>query len=91
MGKNGKKLTLDIPKYGNKSLVTVSQEKDIKKRKLMFSFSFFRQIEYFGLDECSKEWHIGLVERLKTLGNMTLQEILEDNKGSKALRCHPIN
>lgn len=22
---------------------------------------------------------------------MTLQEILEDNKGSKALRCHPIN
>ena len=91
MGKSGKKLTLDTPKYGNKSLVTSSQEKDIKKRKLMFSFSFFKQIKHFELDECSKEWHIGLLERLQTLGNMTLQEILEDNKGSKALRCHPID
>jgi len=93
MVKNGKRLTLDSnnPKYGNKSLVTAEQEQEIKRRKITFSFSYFRQIPDFEIGGCSQSWHVGLVERLGSLGTMTPQEVLEENKGSIALRCHPID
>lgn len=93
MGKNGKLLNLnsDSPKYGNKSLVTKEQENELKRRKITFSFSYFKQIPNFQIGECSKGWHIGLLERLGALGTMTPQEVLEENRGSIALRCHPID
>lgn len=93
MGKNGKKLTLNSgqPKYGTKSLVSSEQDKEVKRRKIAFSFSYFKQIPNFEIGCCSQGWHVGLVERLVTLGNMTPQEVLEENKGSIALRCHPID
>ena len=93
MVKNGMKLDLNTnsPKYGNKSLVTKEQENYLKRRKMTFSFSYFKQIPYFQIGKCSQGWHIGLLERLGTLSNMTPQEVLEENRGSDALRCHPIN
>ena len=58
MGKNGKLLNLnsDSPKYGNKSLVTKEQENELKRRKITFSFSYFKQIPNFQIGECSKGW-----------------------------------
>ena len=93
MGKNGKLLNLnsDSPKYGNKSLDTKEQENELKRRKITFSFSYFKQIPNFQIGECSKGWHIGHLERLGALGTMTPQEVLEENRGSIALRCHPID
>ncbi|MFS2722960.1 hypothetical protein AAH081_08075 [Bacteroides thetaiotaomicron] len=93
MGRNGKKLTLnsDLPKYGTKPLVSSEQDKEVKRRKITFSFSYFKQIPDFEVGGCSQGWHIGLMERLGALGNMTPQEVLEENKGSIALRCHPID
>ena len=93
MGKDGKlfKLNSDSPKYGNKSLVTKEQENELKRKKISFSFLHFKQIPYFQIGASSKAWHIGLIERLSTLSAMTPQEILEDNRGSIALRCHPID
>ncbi|WP_304487736.1 hypothetical protein [Duncaniella muris] len=93
MEKNGKLLNLnpDSPKYGNKSLVTREQENELKRRKITFSFSYFKQIPNFQVGACSKGWHIGLLERLGALGKMSPQEVLEENKGSEALRCHPID
>lgn len=93
MVKNGKLLNLnsDLPKYGNKSLVTKEQENKIKRRKITFSFSYFRQIPNFQIGACSKKWYVGLLERLGALGEMSPQEVLEENKGSDALRCHPID
>lgn len=92
MGKNGKQLNLnsESPKYGNKSLVTKEQENELKRRKISFSFSYFKQISNFEIGDCSREWHIGLLERLGTLTTMTPEEVLEENKGSIALRCHQI-
>ena len=84
-------LNSDSPKYGNKSLVTKEQENELKRRKITFSFSYFKQIPNFQIGECSKGWHIGLLERLGALGTMTPQEVLEENRGSIALRCHPID
>lgn len=92
MVKNGKSLTNHRPNFGNKSLVTKEEDKQIKKeKKLNFSFLYFKQIEYFGIGNCSSKWHVGLLDRLGELGKMTIEEILENNKGSKTLRCHPIN
>lgn len=92
MEKNGKKLNLNSgsPKYGNKSLVTKEQENELERRKMSFSFSYFKQIPNFEIGDCSKGWHIGLLERLSTLTTMTPEDILEENKGSIALRCHKI-
>ncbi|WP_455587789.1 hypothetical protein [Bacteroides sp.] len=93
MKKNGKKLTLSLalPKYGNKPLVSSEEKQFIKRRKIAFSFSYFKQIPNFGIGGCTSKWHTGLLERLSALGNMTPQEALEENKGSDALRCHPID
>lgn len=91
MPKNGKNLTTENPKFGVRSLVTKEEEKEIKKEKLVFSFLHFKQIENFGIGSCSSKWHISLIERLSTLGTMTTQEVLEDNRGSNSLRCHPID
>ena len=91
MARNGKRLTPDAPKYGRKRLVTADEERDLKRRRITFSFSFFRQIKHFGIGDCTREWYAGLLQRLSTLCDMTLQELLEENKGSKALRCHPID
>ena len=92
MEKNGNKLNLNsgFPKYGNKSLVTKEQENELERRKISFSFSYFKQIPNFEIGDCSKGWHIGLLERLGTLTTMTPDDILEENKGSIALRCHKI-
>jgi hypothetical protein len=94
MGKGGRNLTLNPqqPTFGTKQLVSKDQAKNIKRKNLSFSFSYFNQVpNYFGIGMCSKEWHVGLIERLKTLGKMTPEQIFENNKGNKSLRCHPIN
>lgn len=91
MGQNGKKLITDTPKFGNKPLVSKSEEQNIRKEKLNFSFLHFRQIENFGIGNCSSKWLISFLERLTTLGNMTTQQVLEDNRGSSSLRCHRID
>lgn len=91
MPRNGRNLTTESPIFGRKSLVTNEEEKDLRKEKLVFSFLHFKQIENFGIGNCSSKWHISLIERLSTLENMTTQEVLEDNRGSSSLRCHPID
>ena len=93
MARSGKNLTLNSgqPKYGGKSLVSSEEDKEVKRRKIVFSFSYFRQIPNFEICKCSQTWYIGVMERLQTLGTMTPQEVLEENRGSNALRCHPID
>lgn len=93
MEKGGKILTLNpekVNKLGRKNLVSNEQQKSIKKEKISFSFLYFRQIDLFGAGNCSQGWHIGLLERLSAFGGMNLDELLNE-KGSKSLRCHPID
>ena len=64
MGKNGKRLSLNdgTPKYGGGSkLVSSEQDRNIRKRKISFSFFYFKQIDDFGIGNCSQTWHIGLL------------------------------
>lgn len=89
MRKDGKRLTINKPKFGNKQLVSEKQDKEIRKCKISFSLLYFNQISYFQIGDCSKEWYVGLIQRLKTLGTMDSEYVR--NNGSKALRYHDID
>jgi len=52
-----------------------------------FSFQFFRQIEYFGLGKCDKEWYLLLIKALSDLSHMTCNELFNNKK---QLRYHKI-
>lgn len=62
-GKNGKLLNLnsDSPKYGNKSLVTKEQENELKRRKITFSFSYFKQIPNFQIESVLRDGILGFL------------------------------
>lgn len=89
MEKGGKKLTVNSPKYG-KSLISPLEEKEVKRKNINFSFSYFNQIDYFGIGSCSQQWFVGLIARFKELGNLTYEQLIGENRGSKSLRYHPI-
>lgn len=56
---------------------------------LSFSFSYLRQIDNFGIGNCSKEWFVGLLNRLSTFCQMSPKNL--ENANNKATRLHPIN
>jgi hypothetical protein len=87
MVKNGKNLTNETPRLSNRTLVTNEEDKDIRNKELIFSFLHFKQIQHFEIGDCPSKWHVSLLERLSTL----TPDVLENNKGSNALRCHPID
>jgi len=90
MEKSGKKLTGKFGKY-NGLLVSKEEVERSKPQKISFSFRYFVQIDNFGIGNCSINWFIGLIERLKTLSDLTKDQLLGENSGSKALRFHPID
>ena len=49
------------PKYGTKQLVSSEQAKEVRRRKITFSFSYFKQIPNFELGGCSKDGMLGLL------------------------------
>ena len=90
MEKSGKKLTGKFGKY-NGLLVSKEEEERSRPQKISFSFRYFVQIDNFGIGNCSQNWFVGLIERLKTLSELTKDQLLGENSGSKALRFHPID
>ncbi|MBQ9214877.1 MAG: hypothetical protein IJ150_13215 [Bacteroidales bacterium] len=90
MVKSGKKLTDKFGKYHGQ-LVSKEEEERSKPQKISFSFTYFVQIKNFGIGNCSQNWFVGLIERLKTLSNLTKDQLLGENPGNKALRFHPID
>lgn len=92
MARSGRKFVQQEPRIGSKPLVTPAQDRAIKEKdQISFSFSFFRQIENFGIGNCQDKWFVGLLQRLFELSSMTLKQLRLDNAGSSALRFHPID
>jgi len=65
--------------------------KDFKNWQWTFSFRFWDQIKYFGLDTSEKKWFISLLERLKGLSKEKLITVLEDANYQRNIRYHTIN
>jgi hypothetical protein len=60
------------------------------KTKWRFSLRFWRQVRYFGVDQCEKSWFVSLLERLSELSNSDIDD-LTVGAGAFAIRYHPID
>lgn len=90
MGNGGKKLKLKKDNTFSGFTTSLTTTNVSQRHTITFSFSFFRQIEYFGIGECSNKWFIGLLERMQVLCTFTREELILGNRGNKTIRCHPI-
>ncbi|MGY3578923.1 hypothetical protein [Bradyrhizobium sp. USDA 4504] len=60
------------------------------KKKWKFSFRYWRQIEYFGIDQCDKSWFASVLTRFTEVSSLHVEDSLAGSYGS-SLRCHPID
>ncbi|MBC5775735.1 hypothetical protein H8S95_16780 [Pontibacter sp. KCTC 32443] len=56
-----------------------------------FSFKYFNQIPYFGVDRVRNNWFVSLLERLKDLCNKEKEALFKDKKLKSDYRYHPID
>lgn len=57
-----------------------------------FGFRFFKQVEYFGLDSqaVDAKWFVHLIEQFKSLGEKTVEELMQDRRLAKYWRFHMV-
>ncbi|MGE7415460.1 hypothetical protein [Methylobacterium tarhaniae] len=60
-------------------------------KRWTFSFQYWRQIEFFGVDQCNKGWFISFLDRLAELSRMSIEDFLKSHAQQDALRYHEIN
>jgi hypothetical protein len=65
--------------------------KDQKKRLWSFSFKYFRQIDYFGIDGMQNKWFVSLLEKLQELSNYDVNLLVVNIPLKNANRYHIIN
>jgi hypothetical protein len=56
-----------------------------------FSFRFWRQIEFFGLDRAGESWMISMFQRLCDLSSYKIDDFLASPKQKSDWRYHNIN
>ena len=62
-----------------------------KKSSWVFSFEYFRQTELFGLGEANTNWFISLLEILKDLSKIKIEDFEKDRKLKAGYRYHEID
>lgn len=81
-----------IPKPKVSKAPTVKgPKKDIPSDNWTFSFSYFKQIRYFGLDKSKPKWFASFLSRLSDLSKMTRSEIESNPRLTIDFRYHKIN
>ena len=56
-----------------------------------FSWQYWRQIEYFGLDKTDANWFVSLLEKLRILSSKNLDEFRRNGRERDTWRFHDIN
>lgn len=79
-----------IPTQINRSSQPIATKLD-KNKKWAFSFEFFKQITYFGLDRSESKWFVSFIERLKDLSQTERSAIFSDKNTKNFYRYHKIN
>ena len=54
-----------------------------------FSFRFWNQVEFFGLDHTPKKWFVSLLEILKELSNKEVDKFIGDSSQKKLMALSP--
>lgn len=78
-----------IPSLSESASKKIPQPREVKKVEFSFSFRYFNQIPYFGLDTVQKNWFISLIERLKEFSKIDIEAIKTNNHNH--IRYHPID
>lgn len=60
------------------------------QRRWRFSFRFWNQVKYFGVDQCDNGWFVSLLSRLKDLSGLSIEETT-NSAIAGAIRYHPID
>ena len=63
----------------------------LSEKNWAFSFEYFRQIEYFGLDRSEPKWFVSLLDRLKDLSQKERASIFSDRNTKTFYRYHKID
>jgi hypothetical protein len=69
----------------------VDSGKKPEKKPWLFSFRFWEQIRYFGLDESSSSWFVSLLEKFTECSKEDLDKFRSDPGKRDAYRFHEIN
>jgi len=77
-----------IPVQNLKIPPTPTREKPLK---WTFSFRFWKQIEYFGLDKSTPSWFVSLLDRLHELSTTRVDDFLSDRSAKQYHRYHEID
>jgi hypothetical protein len=57
-----------------------------------FSFRFWRQIQYFGLDQTRRKWFVSLLEKLTELSGQSIESFVSNtSRRQNVYRYHPID
>lgn len=68
----------------------VNNNKPIKE-KCCFSFRFWKQKSFFGLDKSNPNWFVSFLDKLQTLSEEDIDIFFVDSAKRNAYRYHPIN
>ena len=60
-------------------------------RRWAFSFRFWRQTEFFGLDKAQPTWFVSLLERLAELSGLVIDDFRSDAAARSYHRYHEID
>ncbi|WP_147819177.1 hypothetical protein [Salidesulfovibrio onnuriiensis] len=60
-------------------------------QKWTFSFKYWKQIDYFGLDRSESAWFVSLIEKLHKLSEEEIERFLCDSRKRDGWRYHKIN
>lgn len=61
------------------------------QKRWCFSFRFWKQIEYFGLDKCKPAWFVSLLDRLAEMSDVPIDDFRASIQSRKARRYHAID
>lgn len=61
------------------------------KPEFSYSFKYFHQIKYFGLENIDAGWFVSLIEKLKSFGNNHPEELAKNHALKDAWRYHIID
>ena len=79
------------PVIGNPPTANKPVVESVGEKKWTFSFQYWKQVEFFGLDKSSSSWFVSLIEKLKDLSEKEVKNFVSSGSDRDAWRYHNIN
>ncbi|WP_187487351.1 hypothetical protein [Duffyella gerundensis] len=80
-----------IPVLSEQPTAKSPKTKGVDKKKWAFSFRYWKQINYFGLDRTDSSWFVSLIDKLSELSKESIDGFIKDSSLRDQWRFHDIN